>query len=167
MNMFTEKLAPEIASYYRNLALGHGVVPKIFTLVNAQSEQYLFFLDDLNLDQEAESDFLAYIVNEHDAITYARGTLVVLEDEMRQLIEFAVIDKEDTNTIVCSAELTIDADEKPVQVSEFKKIFAPASTVFFSGLYEPVQLSPEQIEEYSALWEEMKPKILHRYMLEQ
>ena len=167
MNVFTEKLAPEIAAYYRNLALGHGVIPKIFTLVNAQSEQYLFFLDDLDLDEEAENDFLAYIVNQHDAITYARGTLVVLEDEMRQLIEFAVIDKDDPNTIVCSAELTRDADDKPVQLSEFKKMFAPAATVYFSGLYQPVQLSADQLEEYSELWEEMKPKILHRYMLEQ
>ncbi len=46
MHLFSENLAVEIAIYYRNLALGHSVTPKVFSLVNAQGSQYLFFIDD-------------------------------------------------------------------------------------------------------------------------
>jgi len=105
MHLFAENLAVEISSYYRNLALAHGVIPKVFTLVNSDGDQYLFFIDDLRMEEAEESQFLAYIVQAHDAVCYARGTLVIL-DKTQQLIEFAVIDRDNEEAIVCSAELT-------------------------------------------------------------
>jgi hypothetical protein len=163
MHLFAENLAVELSSYYRNLALGHGVVPKVFTLVNGVGDQYLFFIDDLHMDKDVENQFLAYIVQEHEAVCYARGTLVIL-DQSQQLIEFAVIDQDDDESIVCSAQLTRDIDDKPVGLSEFEKALAPKRTIFFSGLFEPIQLSEDKAEEFQSLWEEMKPKILHRTM---
>ncbi len=163
MHLFAENLAVEISSYYRNLALAHGVIPKVFTLVNAEGDQYLFFIDDLRMEQDEETQFLAFIVQQHDAVCYARGTLVILE-KSQQLIEFAVIDKEDQEAIVCSAEITRDMDEKPIGLSEFEKTLAPKKTIFFSGLFEPPHLSEDKAEEFESLWDEMKPKILHRSM---
>jgi hypothetical protein len=163
MHLFTENLAVEISSYYRNLALGHGVIPKVFTLVNGVGDQYLFFIDDLRMDQDEENQFLAYIVQEHEAVCYARGTLVILE-KTQQLIEFAVIDQDDVDAIVCSAQLTRDIDDKPIGLSEFEKILAPKKTIFFGSLFESVKLSEDKLEEFESLWTEMKPKILHRTM---
>ena len=163
MHLFAENLAVELSSYYRNLALGHGVIPKVFTLVNGEGSQYLFFIDDLRMNTEEENQFLAYIVQEHEAVCYARGTLVVLE-KSQQLIEFAVIDQDDAQAIVCSAQLTRDVDDKPVGLTEFEKILAPKKTIFFSGLFEPMALSDDRAEEFEGLWDEMKPKILHRSM---
>ena len=163
MHLFAENLAVELSSYYRNLALGHGVIPKIFTLVNGVGDQYLFFIDDLHMDKDVESPFLAYIVQEHEAVCYARGTLVIL-DQSRQLIEFAVIDQDDDEAIVCSAQITRDIDDKPVGLSEFENTLAPKKTVFFSGLFEPIELSEDRAEEFESLWSEMKPKILQRTM---
>jgi hypothetical protein len=163
MHLFAENLAVELSSYYRNLALGHGVIPKVFTLVNGEGSQYLFFIDDLRMNAEEENQFLAYIVQEHEAVCYARGTLVVLE-KSQQLIEFAVIDQDDAQAIVCSAQLTRDVDDKPVGLTEFEKILAPKKTIFFSGLFEPMALSDDRAEEFEGLWDEMKPKILHRSM---
>ena len=51
MHLFAENLAVEICTYYRNLALAHGVIPKVFTMVNSEGDQYLFFIDDLGMDQ--------------------------------------------------------------------------------------------------------------------
>jgi len=161
MHLFAENLAVELSSYYRNLALGHGVIPKVFTLVNGEGSQYLFFIDDLRMNAEEENQFLAYIVQEHEAVCYARGTLVILE-KSQQLIEFAVIDQDDAQAIVCSAQLTRDVDDKPVGLTEFEKILAPKKTIFFSGLFEPMALSDDRAEEFEGLWDEMKPKILHR-----
>ena len=163
MHLFAENLAVELSSYYRNLALGHGVIPKVFTLVNGEGSQYLFFIDDLRMNAEEENQFLAYIVQEHEAVCYARGTLVVLE-KSQQLIEFAVIDQDDAQAIVCSAQLTRDVDDKPVGLTEFEKILAPKKTIFFSGLFEPMALSDDRAEEFEGLWDEMKPKALHRSM---
>ena len=163
MHLFAENLALEIASYYRNLALGHGVIPKIFTLVNADGVQYLFFIDDLRMESDEENQFLAYIIQEHDAVCYARGTLVILE-KSQQLIEFAVIDRDSEEAIVCSAELTRDIDDKPVGLTDFDRILAPKKTIFFGNLFNPLKLSDDKTEEFESLWEEMKPKILHRTM---
>ncbi len=163
MHLFAENLAVEISSYYRNLVLGHGAIPKIFTLVNGVGDQYLFFIDDLRMDADEENQFLAYIVQEHEAVCYARGTLVILE-KSQQWIEFAVIDQDDGEAIVCSAQLTRDIDDKPIALSEFEKTLAPKKTIFFSGLFEPIQLSEDRVEDFESLWGEMKPKILHRTM---
>lgn len=163
MHLFSENLAVELSSYYRNLALGHGVIPKVFTLVNGEGSQYLFFIDDLRMDEAEENQFLAYIVQEHEAVCYARGTLVILE-KTQQLIEFAVIDQDDIEAIVCSAQLTRDIEDKPVGLSEFEKILAPKKTIFFGGLFDPIQVSNDKAEEFEGLWDEMKPKILHRMM---
>jgi len=102
-------------------------------------------------------------VQEHEAVCYARGTLVVLE-KSQQLIEFAVIDQDDAQAIVCSAQLTRDIDDKPIGLTEFEKILAPKKTIFFSGLFEPIELSEDRAEGFEGLWDEMKPKILHRSM---
>ena len=72
MHLFAENLAVEISSYYRNLLLGHGVTPKVFTLVNGQGDQFLFFIDDLRMEKEEENQFLSYIVKEHDAVIIIR-----------------------------------------------------------------------------------------------
>ena len=163
MHLFSENLAIEIAAYYRNLALAHGVVPKVFTLVNGEGDQFLFFIDDLGMEKEEEDQFLAYIVKEHDAVAYARGALVIVQ-KSQQYIEFAVIDRDDEEAIVCSAELTRDMDDKPIGLTEFNKTIVKKTSIVFGGLFEPVTLAQAKIEDFESLWEEMKPKILHRSM---
>ena len=163
MHLFAENLAVEIASYYRNLALAHGVIPKVFTLVNSEGNQYLFFVDDLRMAQDEEVQFLAFIVQQFEAVCYAQGTLVVL-GKSQELIEFAVIDRDDDEAIVCSADLLRDVDEKPIGLTEFVKILAPKKTIYFSGLFTPMELSEDKTEEFESLWDEMKSKILHRTM---
>jgi hypothetical protein len=163
MHLFSEKLAVEISTYYRNLVLGHGATPKVFTLVNADGDQYLFFVDDLQMERADEDQFLAYIVQQHDAVTYARGTLVIV-DKAQQFIEFAVVDKDDEQAIVCSAELTRDLEDKPIGLTEFEKTLVRRESIVFGHLYDRIQLSEEKTEDFASLWEEMKPKILHRNM---
>lgn len=163
MHLFSENLAVEISTYYRNLALGHGVIPKVFTLVNSEGDQYLFFIDDLRMEKEEENQFLSYIVEQHDAVCYARGTLVIVEKN-QQFIEFAVVDKDDEDAIVCSAELTRDMDDKPIGLGEFEKTLVKKSSIIFGGLFQHIKLSEAKTEDFQSLWDEMKSKILHRNM---
>jgi hypothetical protein len=163
MHLFAENLAVEISSYYRNLVLGHGVTPKVFTLLNGQGDQFLFFIDDLRMEKDEENQFLAYIVKEHDAVCYARGTLVIVEKN-QQFIEFAVVDHDDQDAIVCSAELTRDLEDRPIGLSEFDKTLVKKESIVFGGLFQAVELSETKTEDFESLWDEMKPKILHRMM---
>ena len=163
MHLFAENLAVEISSYYRNLVLGHGVTPKVFTLVNGQGDQFLFFIDDLRMEKEEENQFLSYILKEHDAVCYARGTLVIVEKN-QQFIEFAVVDHDDQDAIVCSAELTRDLEDKPIGLSEFDKTLVKKESIVFGGLFQAAELSETKTEDFESLWDEMKPKILHRMM---
>jgi hypothetical protein len=163
MHLFSENLAVEVSGYYRNIVLGHGATPKVFTMVNSDGDQYLFFIDDLQMDRVDEDQFLAYIVKEHDAVTYARGTLVIVE-KSQQFIEFAVVDRDDGQAIVCSAELTRDLEDKPIGLTEFEKTLVKRESIVFGHLYDSVNLSDEKIEDFESLWEEMRPKILHRTM---
>ncbi|OJI05581.1 hypothetical protein [Polynucleobacter sp. MWH-Adler-W8] len=164
MHLFSENLAVEISCYYRNLALGHGVVPKAFTLVNSEGDQYLFFIDDLPVKSDDEQNqFLSYIVQAHEAVCYARGTLVIVEKN-QQFIEFAVIDRDDVEAIVCSAQLTRDMDDKPISLGEFDKTLVKKGSIIFGGLFELIQLSEDKTEDFESLWVEMKSKILHRSM---
>jgi hypothetical protein len=75
-----------------------------------------------------------------------------------------VVDRDDEEAIVCSAELTRDMDDKPIGLTEFEKTVVKRSSIVFGGLFEPVKLAQEKIEDFESLWEEMKPKILHRSM---
>ena len=126
-------------------------------------DQYLFFVDDLRMEEAEESQFLAYIVQAHDAVCYARGTLVVL-DKRQQLIEFAVIDKDDEESIICSAELTRDMDDKPIDLTQFEKTLVPKKSIYFSGLFNPLKLSDDKTEDFQSLWDEMRGKVLRRTM---
>jgi hypothetical protein len=163
MHLFSENLAVEVSHYYRNIALVHGATPKVFTMVNSDGDQYLFFIDDLQMERADEDQFLAYIVQEHDAVTYARGTLVIVE-KTQQFIEFAVVDRDDEQAIVCSAELTRNLEDQPIGLTEFEKTLVKRNSIVFGQLYDPIQLADEKIEDFESLWEEMKPKILHRTM---
>lgn len=163
MHLFSENLAVEVANYYRNIVLGHGATPKVFTMVNSDGDQYLFFIDDLQMERVEEDQFLSYIVREHDAVTYARGTLVIV-DKTQQFIEFAVVDKDDSQAIVCSAELTRNVEDKPIGLTEFEKTLVKRDSIVFGHLYDPIVLSDEKQEDFEGLWDEMKPKILHRTM---
>jgi hypothetical protein len=163
MHLFSENLAVEVSNYYRNIVLGHGVTPKVFTLVNADGDQYLFFINDLQMERVEEDQFLAYIIQAHDAVTYARGTLVIVNPS-EQFIEFAVVDKDDEQAIVCSAQLTRNLEDKPIGLTEFEKTLVKRNSIVFGHLYDRIDLSEEKIADFESLWDEMKGKILHRQM---
>jgi hypothetical protein len=88
----------------------------------------------------------------------------VIVEKNQQFIEFAVVDHDDPEAIVCSAELTRDVDDKPIGLSEFEKTLVKKGSIVFGGLFEPIELSKAKIEDFESLWEEMRPKILHRTM---
>ena len=163
MDIFTKTLANELCQYYRNLAIGHSVVPKVFSMVNVDGDQYLFFTEDLGLEDQEESNFLNAIIEEHGAICYGKGTLVVTDDD-QQYIEIAVIDKDDPMGLWCSATLTVDGDGNPVELSDFTQTPVEKSKLHFSWLFDEHPMDLDLRAGYLAAWDEIKNHILHREM---
>ena len=64
MHLFSENLAVEVSNYYRNIVLGHGATPKVFTMVNGDGDQYLFFIDDLQMERADEANPSAFTSQE-------------------------------------------------------------------------------------------------------
>jgi len=163
MHTFSENLAVEIPLYYKTLALQHGKVPKIFTMVKEDGHQFLFFLEDLEMDSAEESDFLKFIIQVEGAVSYARGGLFVQENEQQSIGVF-IHDRADPQSIWCEANLTRDDEGKPKTVSDFGKQLAPRDKVTFGWLFDGLDLSEERLIEYGASWDAIKPKILNRQM---
>jgi hypothetical protein len=163
MNIYTENLGVEICLYYKNIVIQHGKVPKIFTLVKDNGHQYLFFVDDLDMDRKEESDFLAFIVQEENAICYARGGLFVQENE-QQTIEVFITDKNDSQGIWCESKLTRDGDGIPTELTDFRKQFGPKEKIFFGWLFNKIDLSEDITIKFRTTWHAMKHKILNRQM---
>ena len=163
MNIFTENLGIELPIYYKTLALEHGKIPKVFTMVKDDGSQFLFFVDDLGMERKEESDFLTFIVKEENAVCYARGGLFVQENE-QQTIEVYITDRHDPQGIWCEAKLTRDRDGRPVALSEFHKQLGPRDKILYGWLFNHSEL-PADIEiKYRANWVAMKSRILNRKM---
>jgi hypothetical protein len=163
MNIFTENLGVEICIYYRTLALEYGKIPKVFTLVKEDGHQFLFFVDDLQMEREEESDFLTFIIKEENAVCYARGGLFVQENE-QQTIEVYISDRHDPQGIWCEAKLTRDRDGRPAALSDFHKQLGPREKILYSWLFNQSELSEERAIAYKTTWEAIKPRILNRQM---
>jgi hypothetical protein len=163
MNVFTENLGVEICIYYKTLALEYGKIPKVFTLVKEDGHQFLFFVDDLQMGREEESDFLTFIVKEEDAVCYARGGLFVQENE-QQTIEIYITDRHDPQGIWCEAKLTRNQDGRPAALSDFQKQLGPKGKILYSWLFDQSDLTEERTILYRTTWEAMKPRILNRQM---
>ena len=163
MKIFHDYLGIEICIYYRTLALEHGKIPKIFTLVKEDGHQFLFFVDDLQMGREEESDFLTFIVKEENAVCFARGGLFVQENE-QQTIEVYISDKHDDQGIWCEAKLTRDRDGRPAALSDFHKKLGPREKILYSWLFNQSELSEERANAYKTIWEAIKPRILNRQL---
>ena len=168
MNNYFKRLELEICEYYFRLALDHGTIPKLFTLVNGDGVQYLFFMNqfafDINteLGRVKERDFLTYIVQEHQAVCYARGALFV-EKNNQQSICVTFLDKNSPLGIECISYVTRKSDGKPESLTPFKRYKSPKEKIIFDyfNYSEPTK---EYISEFQTLWGDMKGKIMQRDM---
>jgi hypothetical protein len=55
-------------------------------------------------------------------------------------------------------------EDKQIGLAEFEKTVVKRSSIIFGRLFESIKLSEAKIEDFESLWDEMKPKILHRSM---
>jgi hypothetical protein len=161
MNKYGLTLVAEIPILYKNLINQNGFVPKIFTLVNEDGDQYVFYLDNLNLERETEGDLYQYILKSHNAVAYSRGFLAALESGDQQ-IYIVVVGRDDPLGVQLVAPIQRDQAGAISSIGEYKIDPAPREKLFHGWWFGEKEFTGERTEQLSALWDYIKSKAMHR-----
>lgn len=165
MNKYGLTLVAEMPILYKNLINQNGFVPKIFTLVNEDGDQYVFYLDNLNLERETEGDLYQYILKSHNAVAYSRGFLAALESGDQQ-IYIVVVGRDDPLGVQLVAPIQRDKAGAISSIGEYKIDPAPREKLFHGWWFGEKEFTNERAEQLSALWDLIKSKAMHRKMID-
>ncbi len=165
MNKYSLNLVAEMPVLYKNLIDQNGFVPKIFTLVNEDGDQYIFYLDNLDLERETEGDLYQYILNTHNAIAYSRGFLAALESGDQQ-IYIVVVGRDDPLGVQLVAPIQRDQSGAISSIGEYKIDPAPREKLFHGWWFGEKEFSNQRLEQLSGLWEFIKSKAMYRKMID-
>jgi hypothetical protein len=163
MNKFGLTLIAEMPILYKNLINQNGFVPKLFTLVNEDGDQYVFYLDNLDLERETEGDLYCYILKIHKAVAYSRGFLAQLESGNQQ-IYIVVVGRDDSQGVQLVAPISRDESGAVNNISEYKIDSVPREKLFHGHWFGDKEFSGERIEQLSALWDFIKSKSMYKKM---
>jgi hypothetical protein len=164
MNKYGLTLVAEMPVLYKNLIQQNGFIPKIFTLVNEDGDQYVFYLDNLNLEREIEGDLYQYILKTHNAIAYARGFLAALESGDQQ-IYIVVVGKNDQLGVQLVAPIQRDEGGVISNVGEYRIDPAPKEKLTHGWWFDEKEFADGRLEQLSGLWNHIKSISMHRKMI--
>lgn len=150
---------------YKNLINQNGFVPKIFTLVNEDGVQYVFYLDNLDLERETEGDLYHYILQIHNAVAYSRGFLAALESGDQQ-IYIVVVGRDDPMGVQLVAPIARDENGVVSSIGEYKIDPAPRDKLFHGWWFGERGFPKKRVDQLSALWEHLKLKAMYRKMVD-
>ena len=165
MNKFGLTLTAEMPILFANLIKSGGFVPKVFTLVNEDGDQYAFYLDKLDLNREGEGEFYRYILKEHKAVAYARGFLTALETGEQQ-IYIAIIGKDNPTGIQLVATIERGEDGAISNIGQYRKDFGAREKIFHGWWFDDKESSSENTQRFQVLWESIKGNAMHRQMVD-
>lgn len=162
MNKYGLTLVTEMPVLYKDLIAQNGFVPKIFTLVNEEGDQYVFYLDNLDLEREAEGDLYQFILKTHHAIAYSRGFLAALESGNQQIYSRGW----ERCPLGVQLVAPIQRDQSGVitGIGEFKIDPVPREKLFHGCWFSEKTFSHERLGQLDALWGYIKSKSMHRTM---
>ena len=155
------RLAHSMCAFYSHLVENYQMAPKIFSIVNDSENQFVFYLDDIQVNGEDNDNFLSFIINKYSAHCYARGSLTIDEHENAEINIF-VTDNESPTGIFCKSIVRKGNDMEKTSISEFEIVQAPTEKLPFSWLSKTKVFDEEKQNIYNQILEELKDKILIR-----
>jgi hypothetical protein len=164
MNKFSLTLVAEMPILYKNLINQNGFVPRLFTLVNEDGDQYVFYLDNLDLERETEGDLYCYILKSHNAVAYSRGFLAQLESGNQQ-IYIVVVDRDDSVGVQLVAPISRDKNSAINSIGEYKIDSVPRDKLFHGNWFGDKEFSRQRSEQLSALWGYIQSKSMYKKMI--
>ncbi len=161
MSNITPRLAQSMCDFYSHLVENYQTAPKIFSIVDADENQFVIYIDDIETDSIDKDDFLSFIINKHSALCYARGSLTIDEHGNAEINIFVIAIDSPTG-IFCKSLVRKGNDKERTSISEFEFEQAPTEKIPFSWLSKTKVFDEEKQNIYNQILEELKDKILIR-----
>ena len=153
-------LLTNIPKYYKNKILSDGFVSKIFTFLN-NHHQIIFINEWEQIKGGLESDFCKFLVKKYNADCYSRGSLFVNEKE-EQTMSLIFIDKTNDEGIEKIASVQRDNTNKIISIGEFKTYTSKKKDIIFGWLYDDSEFTPDQLNLFNNLHDEIKDHFIIR-----
>ena len=150
-------LKNELPAVYKKIVLKSNTIPKIFSFCDDKNH-YLFnvsmfqkFNNGQGINRALEKDLFSYLLNEFNATSYSRTSLMARSDQQLELVT-TIVNKTPFKAEEVIEEVFYDEQSKPsVSYGESTTFTSPQSV--FSGYFEKVELS----EEDKVFLEKFKP----------
>ncbi len=155
------RLAHSMCAIYSHLVENHQIAPKIFSIVDAEENQFIFYIDDIQIDGIRKDDFLSFLINAKSTTCYARGSLTIDKHENAEINIF-VTDNDSPTGIFCKSYIQKGNDKEKTTISEFEIVQAPTEKLAFSWLSKTKVFDEEKQNIYNEILKELKNKILIR-----
>ena len=150
-------LKNDLPAVYKKIVLKSNTIPKIFSFCDDKNH-YLFnasmfqkFNNGQGINRALEKDLYSYLLNEFNATSYSRTSLMVRNDQQLELVT-TIVNKTPFKAEEVIEEVFYDEKSKPsVSYGESSTFIRPQSV--FAGYFKEVELS----EEDKAYLEKFKP----------
>ena len=150
-------LKNELPAVYKKIVLKSNTIPKIFSFCDDKNH-YLFnasmfqkFNNGQGINRALEKDLFSYLLNEFNATSYSRTSLMARSDQQLELVT-TIVNKTPFKAEEVIEEVFYDEQSKP-SVSYGKSTTFTSPQSVFSGYFEKVELS----EEDKVFLEKFKP----------
>jgi len=140
-------LKNDFPAVYKKIVLKSNTIPKIFSFCDDKNH-YLFnasmfqkFNNGQGINRALEKDLFSYLLNEFNATSYSRSSLMVRSGQQLELVT-TIVGKNPFRVVEIIEEVFYDEKSKPsVSYGESTTFIRPQSV--FAGYFNAVELSEE------------------------
>lgn len=140
-------LKNDFPAVYKKIVLKSNTIPKIFSFCDDKNH-YLFnasmfqkFNNGQGINRALEKDLFSYLLNEFNATSYSRSSLMVRSGQQLELVT-TIVNKNLFRVVEIIEEVFYDEKSKPsVSYGESTTFIRPQSV--FAGYFNAVELSEE------------------------
>ena len=140
-------LKNDLPAVYKKIVLKSNTIPKIFSFCDDKNH-YLFnasmfqkFNNGQGINRALEKDLFSYLLNEFNATSYSRSSLMVRSGQQLELVT-TIVNKNPFRVVEIIEEVFYDEKSKPsVSYGESTTFIRPQSV--FAGYFNAVELSEE------------------------
>lgn len=140
-------LKNDFPAVYKKIVLKSNTIPKIFSFCDDKNH-YLFnasmfqkFNNGQGINRALEKDLFSYLLNEFNATSYSRSSLMVRSGQQLELVT-TIVNKNPFRVVEIIEEVFYDEKSKPsVSYGESTTFIRPQSV--FAGYFNAVELSEE------------------------
>lgn len=158
------ELFEEYSEWYFSVAEEDGVLPHSISGIAADGRQFIYLIDGLTLQPMARNKYLRFVLDEHQSVVYAYGTLALRGDsDLGEIEEVLDVVAANAKQYIMGHWKVIRGEGgkvtalKPMGVREGDDPEKYPSSWFLAGA---IKFSDAEKLKYGSIWEEAKAEVL-------